>query len=97
MENLDEAWSEPHRAELEALHERLLALTGAAVAPDDGAQVPRGDNLPVELTMFVGREAAIAEVVVLLRRGALVTLSGPAGAEDASRARGGGTPARALS
>ena len=30
--------------------------------------------------MFVGREAAIAEVVRLLRRGALVTLSGPAGA-----------------
>ena len=79
-EDLYEAWTEPHRAELEVLHERLLALTGAAVAPDDGVQASRGDNLPFELTMFIGREAAIADVVRLLRRGALVTLSGPAGA-----------------
>ena len=79
-EDLYEAWTEPHRAELEALRERLLALTGAEALPDDAAQPPRRDNLPVELTIFVGREAAIAEVVRLLRRGPLVTLSGPAGA-----------------
>jgi predicted ATPase/class 3 adenylate cyclase len=40
----------------------------------------RANNLPVQLTSFVGREAEIAEVQGLIDRARLVTLTGPAGA-----------------
>jgi predicted ATPase/class 3 adenylate cyclase len=40
----------------------------------------RANNLPVQLTSFVGREAEIAAVQELLDRGRLVTLTGPGGA-----------------
>jgi predicted ATPase/class 3 adenylate cyclase len=40
----------------------------------------RANNLPVELTSFVGREPEIAAVQALLDRGRLVTLTGPGGA-----------------
>ena len=39
----------------------------------------RRDNLPRQLTSFVGREEEIAEVKALLERARLVTLSGPGG------------------
>src|SRR4029077_10308798 len=44
-----------------------------------GAAAPRRDNLPVELTTFVGREKELDQLARLLRRGPLVTLAGPAG------------------
>lgn len=37
------------------------------------------NNLPVQLTSFLGRESEIAKVVERLRRGRLVTLTGPGG------------------
>ena len=37
------------------------------------------NNLPAQLTSFVGREDAVAEIEGLLKRGPLVTLSGPGG------------------
>jgi len=40
----------------------------------------RANNLPVQLTSFVGREAEIAAVADLLAGNALVTLTGPGGA-----------------
>ena len=89
-EDLYEEWTEPHRAELERLRERLVALSGG----DAPLQRERRDNLPVELTTFVGRETELTEVTRLLARGPLVTLAGPAGAgktrlatEAAARAR----------
>ena len=55
------------------------ALTGAIAARPQAAGARR-DNLPVELTTFVGREKELEELARLLRRGPLVTLAGPAGA-----------------
>jgi len=37
------------------------------------------NNLPAQLTSFVGREDEVAEIAALLRRGPLVTLAGPGG------------------
>ena len=85
-EDLYEEWTEPHRAELERLRERLVALSGG----DAPLQRERRDNLPVELTTFVGRETELAEVARLLARGPLVTLTGAGGSgQDAAGARGG--------
>jgi non-specific serine/threonine protein kinase len=47
-------------------------------APDDAAD-QRRDNLPVEISSFIGREAAIAEVTGLFERQRLVTLTGAPG------------------
>jgi predicted ATPase len=74
-EDLYEDWTEPLRSELEHLRAALAELAGERTAPR-----PRGDNLPGELTRFIGREQALDDVGQLLRRGPLVTLTGPAGA-----------------
>jgi predicted ATPase len=47
-------------------------------SPKAGA-VARLDNLPTELTTFIGREAELDEAARLLGRGRLLTLIGPAG------------------
>jgi predicted ATPase len=76
-----EAWTEPARRELGELRDRVAVLAhghGGPVAPD----IPRprgGDNLPAELTRFIGREDELDEVARLLGRGPLLTLTGPAG------------------
>src|SRR6185503_6684926 len=72
-EELYEAWTEPTRAE-------LASLAAGVVARPDAVAKARRDNLPVELTTFVGREKELDELARLLRRGPLVTLAGPAGA-----------------
>src|SRR5579859_642718 len=66
---------------------RLLELGAASRAegrpeePAPAAEAPLApNNLPVQLTNFIGREAELAEVRQLLRGGArLVTLTGPGG------------------
>ena len=42
--------------------------------------MPTPNNVPVELTSFVGREPQLAELRRLLRRARLITLTGPGGA-----------------
>jgi predicted ATPase/DNA-binding SARP family transcriptional activator len=62
--------------------ERLLRLEGSGLATDDPtAGRVAAAALPLELTRFFGREAALAELRALLRPGAtrLVTLTGPGG------------------
>ena len=44
-----------------------------------GDAAPRRDNLPAELTTFIGREAELDALGGLLRRGPLVTVAGAAG------------------
>jgi predicted ATPase len=81
-EELYEAWTEPTRAELDGLRGELATLAAGAVGRPEAAAAAsaRRDNLPVELTTFVGREKELDELARLLRRGPLVTLAGPAGA-----------------
>ena len=108
-EDLYESWTEPARAELRSLRDELAALSGleapagadlgagaaaASARPAPAPGAPR-DNLPVEFTTFVGREAQLADLGRQLRRGPLVTLVGPAGSgktrlalEVAARRRG---------
>ncbi|MFU8871760.1 BTAD domain-containing putative transcriptional regulator [Micromonospora sp. SL4-19] len=71
----DELGTDPS-AELVALHATLLR---DEVAPPAAAG-PVGDNLPGQLTSFVGREAELRRVGELLGVGRLVTLHGPGGA-----------------
>ncbi|HVE91519.1 MAG TPA: adenylate/guanylate cyclase domain-containing protein [Actinomycetota bacterium] len=40
---------------------------------------PRGHNLPIQLTSFIGRSAELAAIVASLRENRLVTLTGPGG------------------
>lgn len=76
-EDLYEEWTEPTRGELERLREELSLLAEVAGGP---VLTPRArDNLPPELTTFIGREAELVEVARLMRRGPLLTLAGPAG------------------
>ncbi|MGC5039141.1 BTAD domain-containing putative transcriptional regulator [Streptomyces sp. DT190] len=68
-------------AELRQVHQRLLA---AAPNLDEAPAVrtapsTRVDELPVEMTTFVGREAELAEVRRLLGAARLVTLTGVGG------------------
>lgn len=79
-EELYEAWTEPTRAELGGLRDELAGLAAGAAARPEPVASTRLDNLPVELTTFVGREKELDELARLLRRGPLVTLAGPAGA-----------------
>ena len=71
-EDLYEEWTEPARRELQGLHDELVG----AARSDAGGEA----ELPFEPTAFIGREAELADVAALLRRGALLTLAGPAGA-----------------
>ncbi len=77
-EDLYEEWTEPARGELDHLREELELLTDGDGAPQDPAPA-RHDNLPSELSTFIGRESALDEVAGLLRRGPLLTLAGAAG------------------
>jgi predicted ATPase/DNA-binding SARP family transcriptional activator len=63
--------------ELQQLQQAILAQD-AAIAAVPSAPRPRG-NLPAPLTSFVGREAQLAELDLLLRSQRLVTLIGPPG------------------
>jgi predicted ATPase len=92
-EDLYEDWTEPTRAELERLRDEVATLVDLDRAPavTAGASL---DNLPAELTTFIGRDAQLGEVARLLRRGPLVALVGSAGCgktrlalEVAARAR----------
>jgi class 3 adenylate cyclase len=72
----------PHRLKDIALPEHLhdLVVEGLrADFPPPRTLDARLNNLPVQLTSFVGREEEIAEVRRLLDRARLVTLSGPGG------------------
>ncbi|MFL6222428.1 MAG: adenylate/guanylate cyclase domain-containing protein, partial [Actinomycetes bacterium] len=72
----------PHRLKDIALPEHLhdLVVEGLrADFPPPRTLDARLNNLPVQLTSFVGREEEIAEVKALLDRTRLVTLSGPGG------------------
>jgi class 3 adenylate cyclase len=72
----------PHRlkdiAAPEHLHELVVQGLRADFPPPRTLDARR-DNLPVQLTSFVGRQEEIAEVKKLLGRTRLVTLSGPGG------------------
>jgi predicted ATPase/class 3 adenylate cyclase len=65
-------------AEPERLHQ--LVVEGlASDFPPPRAQDARPNNLPAQLTSFVGREEQIAEAEGLLDRARLLTLTGPGG------------------
>ena len=65
-------------AQPEHLHDLVVEGLRADFPPPRTLDARR-DNLPVQLTSFVGREEEIAEVRRLLDRARLVTLSGPGG------------------
>ncbi len=73
------------RAELARLERELAQVAPSqpsdSPTPANAASVPRRINLPAQATAFIGREEAVADVCVLLRRDdvRLVTLSGPGG------------------
>jgi predicted ATPase/class 3 adenylate cyclase len=72
----------PHRLKdiAQPVHLHDLVVEGLrADFPPPRTLDARRDNLPVQLTSFVGREEEIAEVKALLDRTRLVTLSGPGG------------------
>ena len=73
---------------LAALHTQILRGDGAARGPVAVSSRPAvsavqaaatGSNLRAELTSFVGREADLGQVGILLREHRLVTLTGPGG------------------
>jgi predicted ATPase/class 3 adenylate cyclase len=71
-----------HRLKDLANPERLFQLEAPGLASDFPALRTldaRANNLPVQLTSFVGREAEIAAIGGLLERTPLVTLTGPGG------------------
>ncbi|MFU8850770.1 BTAD domain-containing putative transcriptional regulator [Micromonospora sp. SL1-18] len=70
----DELGTDPS-AELVALHTALLRDEAPPAPAGSG-----GDNLPSQLTSFVGRESELRRVDELLGAGRLVTLHGPGGA-----------------
>ena len=74
-EDLYEEWTEPTRGELERLREELELVAEG----EPRLLAARRDNLPAEPTAFIGREAELDEVHLLLGRSPLVTLTGPAG------------------
>jgi predicted ATPase len=55
------------------------APAAEAPAARESSSAPQPNNLPLRLTSFIGRERELAEVQRLLRRGRLVTLTGPGG------------------
>jgi predicted ATPase/DNA-binding winged helix-turn-helix (wHTH) protein len=61
--------------------ERLMEATGtqATSGRPDPAPVPGSNNLPYPVHDIIGREAAIAEVIALLKTNRIVTLTGPGG------------------
>jgi len=72
-----------HRLKDLAVPEHLYQLDVAGLPvdfPTLRSLDARPNNLPVQLTSFVGREAEIASVQALLDRSRLVTLTGPGGA-----------------
>jgi predicted ATPase/class 3 adenylate cyclase len=72
----------PHRlkdiAQPEHLHDLVVEGLEADFPPPRTLDARR-DNLPVQLTSFVGRQEEVAEVKALVDRTRLVTLSGPGG------------------
>jgi predicted ATPase/DNA-binding SARP family transcriptional activator len=65
--------------ELQELHQQiLLQAASLAAAPEPGAAAPR-NNLPAQVTSFVGRDVELQEVRKALERSRLVTLTGPGG------------------
>ena len=85
-ERLAEQLGADPSAELAALHLEILRdteVTTAAPSREGDGGAEGGDertNLRAELTSFVGREADLERVGVLLREHRLVTLTGPGGA-----------------
>ena len=59
--------------------EQAMRWDAAPAAPDKIQPQPRTDNLPFQLTTFIGRERELAEVKRLLRQTRLLTLTGPGG------------------
>lgn len=58
---------------------KMIPETGAAVPVKDKHKESRRTNLPVPLTSFIGREREIDQVVQMLEKNRLVTLSGSGG------------------
>jgi hypothetical protein len=89
---VDELGIEPGRM-LRELHRRVLDQDPALDAPEPGTQgghdvraipspsvsEPAANNLPIELTSFIGRERELTEVPRLLEQTRLLTLTGPGG------------------
>jgi predicted ATPase/DNA-binding SARP family transcriptional activator len=78
----DEPDDETRSLYREILARRLDAEDGSAATPAAGRpESPRrrANNLPLQLTTFVGRDRELEDVVGLVRRHRLVTLSGPGG------------------
>src|SRR5438445_276722 len=69
------------RAQVAVWVTSLSMAAGAAGGPVEGEQAApvRPNNLPVQLTTFIGRERDITEVRRLLNRSRLVTITGPGG------------------
>jgi predicted ATPase len=72
-ENRYDDWAAARREEIEELHDEL-----EAAIREPGAE--RVSGLPTQASSFVGRSHELRELVALLQRARLLTLSGPGGA-----------------
>jgi non-specific serine/threonine protein kinase len=66
----DTKWLEAHKP---------VAVTPAQGEPRQPLQAKPSNNLPRELTSFIGREAEIAHIEAILDKSSLLTLTGPGG------------------
>jgi predicted ATPase/DNA-binding SARP family transcriptional activator len=64
--------------ELQELHQRILLQAASLAVAPEAAAAPR-NNLPAQVTSFVGRDLELREVKKLLRKSRLVTLTGAGG------------------
>jgi ATP-dependent Clp protease ATP-binding subunit ClpA len=72
--------SEQTRALYEGLKVGKETLeTGATVAPKEKHKESLKAHLPVPLTSFIGREREVEEIIRLVNKNRLVTLTGPGG------------------